>query len=47
MKSMDFWFSIGSTHTCLTVMCLHACASEDGLTFNWRPHSTRVCHTDN
>lgn len=42
MKPIDFWFSIGSTYTCLTVMRLPAFAHEHGLTFNWRPFNVRT-----
>jgi len=42
MKSIDFWFSIGSTYTCLTVMRLPAYAREHGLTFNWQPFNVRT-----
>lgn len=42
MKSIDFWFSIGSTYTCLTVMRLPDFAKDQGLTFNWRPFNVRT-----
>ena len=42
MKPIDFWFSIGSTYTCLTVMRLHAYAREHDLSFNWRPFNVRA-----
>lgn len=42
MKPIDFWFSIGSTYTCLTVMRLPAYAREHGLSFNWRPFNVRT-----
>ena len=42
MKPIDFWFSIGSTYTRLTVMRLPAYASEHGLTINWRPFNVRT-----
>ena len=42
MKPIDFWFSIGSTYTWLTVMRLPAYAREQGLTFNWRPFNVRT-----
>lgn len=41
MKPIDFWFSIGSTYTCLTVMRLPAYAREHGVSFNWRPFNVR------
>lgn len=42
MKPIDFWFSIGSTYTCLTVMRLPDYAREHGLSFNWRPFNVRT-----
>lgn len=42
MKPIDFWFSIGSTYTCLTVLRLPAFAREHGVTFNWRPFNVRT-----
>lgn len=42
MKPIDFWFSIGSTYTFLTVMRLPAYAREHGLTVNWRPFNIRT-----
>lgn len=42
MKPIDFWFSIGSTYTCLTAMRLPAHAREHGLSFNWRPFNVRT-----
>ena len=42
MKPIDFWFSIGSTYTYLTVMRLPALAREQGLTLNWRPFNVRT-----
>jgi len=42
MKPIDFWFSIGSTYTCLTVARLPAYARAHGLTFNWRPFNVRT-----
>ncbi|MCC5968746.1 MAG: 2-hydroxychromene-2-carboxylate isomerase [Pararhodobacter sp.] len=42
MKPIDFWFSIGSTYTCLTVMRLPAYARKHGLAFNWRPFNVRT-----
>ncbi len=35
--SIDFWFTMGSTYTYLTVMRLEAVEREAGITFNWRP----------
>lgn len=42
MKPIDFWFSIGSTYSCLSVMRLPAYALEHGVTFNWRPFNIRT-----
>ena len=39
MKSIDFWFTIGSTYTYLSVMRLEAVAKETGISFNYRPFS--------
>jgi 2-hydroxychromene-2-carboxylate isomerase len=42
MKPIDFWFSIGSTYTCLTVLRLPAYAEAHGITFAWRPFNVRT-----
>lgn len=42
MKPIDFWFSIGSTYTGLTVLRLPAYAHQNGVTFNWRPFNVRT-----
>lgn len=39
---MEFWFSIGSTYTYLTVMRLHEAERESGAKFTWRPFSVRA-----
>lgn len=41
MQAIDFWFSVGSTYTFLTVMRLPAVAEKTGLRFNWRPFDVR------
>ncbi len=41
MKRIDFWFSIGSTYTYLTVMRLQDVATRSGITINWCPFSVR------
>lgn len=41
MKPIEFWFSIGSTYTCLSVMRLPAFAREHGVAFEWRPFNVR------
>lgn len=42
MKNIDFWFSIGSTYTYLTVMRLPDIEQNEGVKFNWRPFSVRA-----
>ncbi len=42
MDRIDFWFSIGSTYTYLTVMRLHKAEQETGAKFKWRPFSVRA-----
>jgi 2-hydroxychromene-2-carboxylate isomerase len=39
---MDFWFSIGSTYTYLTVMRLPAIAQAQGIDVTWRPFDVRA-----
>ena len=39
--SIDFWFSIGSTYSYLSVMRLPEVARMEGLMFRWRPFSVR------
>ena len=41
MNSFDFWFSIGSTYTYLTVMRLPEVEAETGVRLNWRPFDVR------
>ena len=41
MTKIDFWFSIGSTYTYLTVMRLEAVARTSGIVFRWRPFNVR------
>ena len=40
--SIDFWFSIGSTYTYLTVMRLERITAATGVEFRWRPFSVRA-----
>ncbi len=40
--SIDFWFSVGSTYTYLTVMRLDDVARQSGVEFRWHPFSVRV-----
>ena len=42
MAMIDFWFSIGSTYTYLTVMRLAGVAAETGIEFRWRPFNVRA-----
>ncbi|HUN44345.1 MAG TPA: DsbA family protein [Acetobacteraceae bacterium] len=41
-SSIDFWFTMGSTYTCLTALRLADVAEHSGLTFNWRPFDFRT-----
>jgi 2-hydroxychromene-2-carboxylate isomerase len=41
MKRIDFWYSIGSTYSYLTVMRLASVARETGAEFRWRPFNVR------
>ena len=41
MARIDFWYSIGSTYTYLTVMRLPRVAQSSGITFRWRPFNVR------
>ncbi len=41
MTTVDFWYSIGSTYSYLTVMRLTALAREADVTFRWRPFNVR------
>lgn len=38
---IDFWYSIGSTYSYLTVMRLPEVARKTGLSFRWRPFNVR------
>jgi 2-hydroxychromene-2-carboxylate isomerase len=40
--TIDFWFSIGSTYTYLTVMRIGALAKTEGVEIVWRPFSVRT-----
>ncbi len=42
MKPIDFWFSIGSTYSYLSVMRLADIEEETGISFDWRPFSVRA-----
>ncbi len=39
MKPIDFWFTIGSTYTYLTVMRLESVSRDAGISFDYRPFS--------
>ena len=39
---MDFWVSIGSTYSYLSVMRLADVAASTGLAFRWRPFNVRA-----
>lgn len=41
MAKVDFWFSIGSTYSYLTVMRLEKVGRASGLDFQWRPFNVR------
>jgi 2-hydroxychromene-2-carboxylate isomerase len=40
--TIDFWFSVGSTYTYLTVSRLEKIAAREDVVFNWRPFSVRA-----
>ena len=42
MKNIDFYFSIGSTYTYLTVTRILDVEKKHGLKFNWKPFSVRA-----
>jgi len=46
MKNIDFWFSIGSTYTYLTVSRINELSKEEELLFNWYPFSVRKIMMD-
>ena len=41
VPSIDFWFSIGSTYSYLTIMRLKDVERQIGIRFDWRPFSVR------
>ena len=41
MKEIDFWFSIGSTYTYLSVTRLVEVSQKTGASFSWKPFSVR------
>ncbi|WP_423066042.1 2-hydroxychromene-2-carboxylate isomerase [Devosia sp. CN2-171] len=42
MAALDFWFSIGSTYSYLSVMRLADVSAQTGIRFNWRPFNVRA-----
>ena len=40
--AVDFWFSIGSTYTFLSIMRLPQLGTETGIEFRWRPFNVRA-----
>lgn len=41
MSTIDFWFSIGSTYSYLSVMRIERVTAETGIHFAWRPFNVR------
>lgn len=41
MNTIDFWFSIGSTYTYLTVSRIDEISKSENIAFNWKPFSVR------
>ena len=41
MKDIEFWFSIGSTYSYLSVARLSALEHDTSVTFSWHPFSVR------
>jgi 2-hydroxychromene-2-carboxylate isomerase len=41
-SAIDFWFSVGSTYTYLTVMRIDEVARQEGVEVRWHPFSVRV-----
>ena len=39
--AIDFWFTMGSTYTCLTAMRLADVEHTNGITFRWHPFDFR------
>ena len=46
MNEVNFWFSIGSTYTYLTVNRLQELAIKENIKFNWHPFSVRKIMMD-
>jgi 2-hydroxychromene-2-carboxylate isomerase len=41
-NTIDFWFTVGSTYTYLTVSRLHGVEAASGIRFRWRPFKARA-----
>jgi 2-hydroxychromene-2-carboxylate isomerase len=41
-NTIDFWFTVGSTYTYLTVSRLHKVEEASGIHFSWRPFNARA-----
>ncbi|MCA0870361.1 DsbA family protein [Seohaeicola saemankumensis] len=41
MKPLEFWYSIGSTYSYLTIMRIGKLVEQAGVTLDWRPFSVR------
>ena len=41
-STIDFWFTVGSTYTYLTVSRLHEVEAASGTRFRWRPFNARA-----
>ena len=46
MKEIDFWFSIGSTYTFLSVNRINDVEKKENIKFNWHPFSVRKIMMD-
>lgn len=46
MPRIDFWYSIGSTYSCLSVLRLTDFARQHGLNVTWRPFNVRTIMTE-
>jgi 2-hydroxychromene-2-carboxylate isomerase len=46
MADLEFWFSVGSTYSYLTVMRIEAAAAAAGAKVAWRPFSVRAIMTE-
>jgi len=46
MKEINFWFSIGSTYTYLSVNRISEVAKKENLSINWKPFSVRKIMMD-